>query len=87
MTEPVREKHSRGMGIRPHRLKTVRTNKMWTQHELARHSGISQSMIASMEAGYRDCGVTVLRKLVEALRSDPTQQATEEMRDWLLGRY
>ena len=36
------------------RVKRLRERRGWTQHELARHSGVSRTTIASLESGQRN---------------------------------
>ena len=51
------------------RLKEFRLRKGWTQDELARITGVSQSFISIVESGSRkkDYGVFKLKKLANAL--------------------
>jgi transcriptional regulator with XRE-family HTH domain len=65
------------MPFRPHRLKELREAKGWSQEELCKRAGLSQSVIAKSERGRNSPGSDVLDKLAEAL--DCTI-------DYLLGR-
>lgn len=49
------------------RLKALRTSKDWSQMELSRRSGVSQSFINDLEAGTKQPTLTTLKKLANAL--------------------
>lgn len=84
MTSETPATRPRGVGLNAVRLRHLRIDRMWTQHELAYRAGLSQSMIASLESGYRDAAPPTLAKLCQALRHDRTRKSTEETRDYLL---
>ncbi|WP_240414982.1 helix-turn-helix domain-containing protein [Paenibacillus periandrae] len=67
-------------------IKDLRNNKQWSQMELARRSGVSQSFINSLETGAKDATSKTLRKLADALEvsisellGENEQAATKEV--------
>ena len=55
------------MPFRPHCLKELREVKAWSQEELSKRSGVSQSVVAKSERGQNSPGSDALDKLAEAL--------------------
>lgn len=49
------------------RLKALRQSLGWSQHDLARHAGVSQSLIAKIEAGTLDPSLSNAQKIAQAL--------------------
>ncbi|CAJ1000979.1 helix-turn-helix domain-containing protein [Brevibacillus aydinogluensis] len=49
------------------KIRKLRTAKEWSQMELSRRSGVSQSFINDLEAGNKQPTITTLRKLADAL--------------------
>lgn len=48
------------------KLKVLRTERQWSQMELARRSGVSQSFVNYLEAGTKQPTLTTLAKLASA---------------------
>ncbi|MDA4128160.1 MAG: CBS domain-containing protein [Thaumarchaeota archaeon] len=63
--------------VDPRQLKRIRVQLSMTQASLAREAGVSQSLIAKIEAGKADPAFSALKAISEALRS---KRATEERR-------
>jgi len=55
------------MPFRPSRLRALREAKKWSQEELSKESGLSQSVIAKSEKGKNLPGSDALDKLAQAL--------------------
>ena len=53
-------------------LKKLRLSKKWSQMELSRRSGVSQSFINDLEAGTKQPTLTTLNKLANALEVQVT---------------
>lgn len=49
------------------KLKRLRMERKWSQNELSRRSGVSQSFINDLEAGTKQPTVKTLSKLAKAL--------------------
>jgi transcriptional regulator with XRE-family HTH domain len=50
------------------RLREVRERRGWSQHELARRSGVRQALISALETGKQtDTAASVLRRLARTL--------------------
>ncbi|HLJ08895.1 MAG TPA: helix-turn-helix transcriptional regulator [Acidimicrobiia bacterium] len=51
-------------------LREARTRRGWSQSQLARRSGVSQSVISAYESGAREPSVAALRRLGRAMDLD-----------------
>lgn len=52
-------------------VRAARTERGWTQEELAERSGLTPVQISRVERGVREIRLTTLLKLVSALDADP----------------
>jgi transcriptional regulator with XRE-family HTH domain len=52
-------------------LRRLRTDKGWTQEQLAFHAKVDRSYISQLETGAYSASVTMLGKLSKALGVDP----------------
>lgn len=62
------------MDIRRHLGRTVqrlRTERGWSQEELADQSGLHRTYISGIERGIRNPTVTILERLAKALKAAP----------------
>jgi transcriptional regulator with XRE-family HTH domain len=59
-------------------IKEMRLKKGWSQQELAKRSGVSQSHIHYLESGTKDATSTTLRKLAQALGVSVAELLEEE---------
>ena len=55
-----------------HNIKTIRTARDISQKELASRAGVSQAHISDIERGQRKASISVLLKIMEALKCSPT---------------
>lgn len=55
----------------PDRLKYLRQVRKYSQKELAKRSGVSQSTIAQIESGRMDPSIKTLEKIAKALDAEP----------------
>jgi len=53
------------------RLKRIRKERLLTQHELSRMTGVAQDTISQLETGKREARPLTIRKLAEALSVEP----------------
>ena len=61
-----------------HNIKTIRTARGMTQVTLARCVGVSQVHISSIERGERKASISVLLKIMEALKCEASDIMKEE---------
>ncbi|AMA74328.1 hypothetical protein ACH33_16935 [Aneurinibacillus sp. XH2] len=64
--------------IRVNRIKKLRLEKEWSQLELFKRSGVSQSHIHYLESGNKQPTITILRKLADALGVTVAELLDEE---------
>ena len=55
------------------RLKRIRKERLLTQHELSRMTGVAQDTISQLETGKREARPLTIRKLAEALSVEPRE--------------
>ncbi|MDG6982778.1 MAG: CBS domain-containing protein [Nitrososphaerota archaeon] len=60
--------------IEPRQLKKIRVQMGFTQGRLAREAGVSQSIVAKIEAGSVDPTYSTLAAISKALRSSPSEK-------------
>ena len=53
-------------------VRTIRIQRGISQKELARRAGVSQAHISDIERGERRASISVLLKIMEALKCSPT---------------
>lgn len=53
-------------------VRTIRIQRGISQKELARRVGVSQAHISDIERGERRASISVLLKIMEALKCEPT---------------
>lgn len=60
------------------RLRSLRKERLLTQVELSRMTGVAQDSISSLETGKREAHPGTIRKLAEALGVKPTELLKEQ---------
>ena len=68
---------SRFWGIDGERLRHIRKERLLTQMELSRMTGVAQDSISSLETGKREAHPGTIRKLAKALGVEPTELIRE----------
>jgi transcriptional regulator with XRE-family HTH domain len=63
--------------INGERLKRIRKERLLTQLELSRMTGVAQDSISALETGKREAHPGTIRKLAEALGVEPTELLKE----------
>ena len=69
---------SRFWQIDGERLRRIRKERLLTQVELSKRTGVAQDSISSLETGKREAHAGTLRKLAEALGVEPTELWKEQ---------
>jgi transcriptional regulator with XRE-family HTH domain len=69
---------SRFWQIDGQRLKRLRKEKLLTQQDLWRMTGVAQDSISELETGKRDAQPSTIKKLAEALSVEPKELMKEE---------
>jgi transcriptional regulator with XRE-family HTH domain len=60
------------------RLRRVRKERLLTQVELSKITGVAQDSISALETGKREAHPRTIRKLAKALGVDPTELIKEQ---------
>ncbi len=60
------------------RLRRIRKERLLTQVELSRMTGVAQESISSLETGKREAHPGTIRKLAEALGVEPKELIKEQ---------
>jgi transcriptional regulator with XRE-family HTH domain len=60
------------------RLRSLRKERLLTQVELSKMTGVAQDSISSLETGKREAHPGTIRKLAEALGVEPTELIKEQ---------
>jgi transcriptional regulator with XRE-family HTH domain len=60
------------------RLRRVRKERLLTQVELSKITGVAQDSISALETGKREAHPGTIRKLAKALGVDPTELIKEQ---------
>jgi transcriptional regulator with XRE-family HTH domain len=68
---------SRFWQIDGERLRRIRKERLLTQVELSKRTGVAQDSISSLETGKREAHPGTIRKLAEALGVEPTELLKE----------
>jgi transcriptional regulator with XRE-family HTH domain len=60
------------------RLRSLRKERLFTQVELSKMTGVAQDSISSLETGKREAHPGTIRKLAKALGVEPTELIKEQ---------
>ena len=60
------------------RLRRLRRERVFSQQDLVRMTGVSQATLSYLEQGKREARASTLRKLAEALGVEPKELMKEE---------
>jgi transcriptional regulator with XRE-family HTH domain len=63
------------------RLRRIRKERLLTQVELSKMTGVAQDSISALETGKREAHPGTIRKLAEALGVEPTELLKEQEQD------